>query len=311
MKINRFISIILVVLLLVSFTACAKINGKYVQLPSPFVSDSGVSDGSNVTSGNPSSESIPVLTVKCNNNELVRVTDYITDAKIDIKYATSDNFTGGKIYDFDDAYLRYGTVMKLKKAADALRTQGYRIVIWDGFRPQSAQFTLFENAPDPTYVSDPNKGFSSHSSGGTVDITLANADGVLLEMPSGFDEFSAKGDRNYDDVSETAGNNSKLLEKAMTDAGFKGYSKEWWHYSDTDSYEYDDIKNVKLLNKSKRSYKADCEEFIKLRKSPSTDSEAVTQIPVDGEMIPYCWSGNFIGVRFGEYTGYVSKDYVK
>ncbi|MBO5913095.1 MAG: M15 family metallopeptidase [Clostridia bacterium] len=311
MKFKRFISIILVVLLLVSFTACAKLNGGYVQLPSPFDTDSGVSDSSNVVSGNTSSESTPALTIECNNNEIVRVTDYITDAKVDIKYATSDNFTGGQIYDFDDAYLRYGTVIKLKKAADALRTQGYRIVIWDGYRPQSAQFTLFENAPDPSYVSDPNKGFSSHSSGGTVDITLAKADGTILEMPSGFDEFSAKGDRIYDDVSEIAGSNSQILEKAMTDAGFKGYSKEWWHYSDTDTYEYDDIKNVKPLNKSKKTYKADCEEFIKLRKSPSVDAEAVAQIPVDGEMIPYCWIGNFIGVKFGEYTGYVSNDYVK
>ncbi|MBO5747402.1 MAG: M15 family metallopeptidase [Clostridia bacterium] len=311
MKFKRFISIILVVLLLVSFTACAKLNGGYVQLPSPFDTDSGVSDSSNVVSGNTSSESTLALTIECNNNEIVRVTDYITDAKVDIKYATSDNFTGGQIYDFDDAYLRYGTVIKLKKAADALRTQGYRIVIWDGYRPQSAQFTLFENAPDPSYVSDPNKGFSSHSSGGTVDITLAKADGTILEMPSGFDEFSAKGDRIYDDVSEIAGSNSQILEKAMTDAGFKGYSKEWWHYSDTDTYEYDDIKNVKPLNKSKKTYKADCEEFIKLRKSPSVDAEAVAQIPVDGEMIPYCWIGNFIGVKFGEYTGYVSNDYVK
>lgn len=249
--------------------------------------------------------------IKIDKNELVRVSDYIPDAKIDIKYATADNFTKGKIYDFDDAYLRYGTVMKLKKAADALREQGYRLVIWDGYRPQSAQFILFENSPDPTYVSDPNKGFSSHSSGGTVDITLITLDGSAVEMPTGFDDFSEKANRNYDDVSETAAKNSKILEKAMQDAGFKGYSAEWWHYSDTDSYGFDDIKSVKPASKEKKAYLADCEEYISLRKEPAIESEVVCKIPANAELTPYCWIGSFIGVRYGEYIGYVSASFVK
>ena len=314
MNTNTIILLFLVVTLFVCFTACQDVNGEYVQISAPYSSEDTVSNTTsenNEQSSSENSSSTVSVDVKINDYELVRVSDYISDAKIEIKYATADNFTKGKIYDFDDAYLRYGTVMKLKKAADNLREQGYRLLIWDGYRPQSAQYILFENSPDPTYVSDPNKGFSSHSSGGTVDITLIKLDGSSVEMPSSFDEFSDKANRNYNDVSETAAKNSKLLEKAMQDAGFNGYSAEWWHYSDTDSYEYDDIKNIKPASKSKKTYKADCEEFISLRSTPLNDSDIVCKIPADAELTPYCWIGGFIGVKYGENYGYVSASFVK
>ncbi len=313
----RYIAIVLIItVILICFTACGRIEGEYIQLSSPFGTESSIPVASSdllTSSDNISSNTTPDagLAIECNKEELVRVTDYISDAVVDIKYATSDNFTGGKIYDFDDAYLRYGTVLKLKKAADALREKGYRILIWDAYRPQSAQFTLFENSPDPTYVADPNNGFSSHSSGGTVDITIVKLDGSAVEMPTDFDDFSDKANRNYDDVSETAAQNSKLLEQIMEETGFKGYSAEWWHYSDIDSYEYDDIKNIRPAPKAKKIYTADCEEYISLRSEPSTDAEMVCKIPADAELKPYCWIGNFIGVFYGEYKGYVSASFVK
>ena len=60
--------------------------------------------------------------------------------------------------------------------------------------------------------------------------------GKELEMPSGFDEFSKQGDRDYSDCSQVAAENSALLESIMTKYGFKGASKEWWHYTDVDDY---------------------------------------------------------------------------
>ena len=170
------------------------------------------------------------------DSDFVRVLDHIPTARQKLMYATAENFTGQVIYDFQDAYLRYGTVKKLKAVAEDLAEMGMHILIWDGFRPVSAQFTLWEACPDPTYVADPTKGFSSHSRGNTVDLTLVDKDGVEFPMPTGFDDFTEKADRDYSDCTEEARNNAMILELLMEKHGFSGYVGEWWHYTDTDSY---------------------------------------------------------------------------
>ena len=166
----------------------------------------------------------------------VRVPDYIPGIYQELMYATDRNFTGQVIYDFSDAYLRYGTVKKLAAVSKDLAELGLSLKIWDGFRPVSAQFRLWEVCPDPAFVANPQKGHSSHSRGNTVDITLVGADGNELEMPTGFDDFSAKADRDYSDCTETAAAHAELLEILMEKHGFRGYSAEWWHFSDTDEY---------------------------------------------------------------------------
>lgn len=170
------------------------------------------------------------------DSDFVRVLDYIPNARQELKYATEDNFTGKVIYDFRDAYLRYGTVKKLKAVSADLAEMGIYLKIWDGFRPVSAQFALWEACPDPAYVADPNTGHSSHSRGNTVDVTIVDAEGKEFPMPTGFDDFSAKADRDYADCSEEARNNAMILELLMEKHGFTGYRKEWWHFTDTDSY---------------------------------------------------------------------------
>lgn len=171
------------------------------------------------------------------DTDLVLVKDYIPDVYIDLKYATTDNFTKTVIYKDGNAYLRYGTVKKLIQVQEELVQMGYSLLIWDAYRPVEAQFKLWEICPDATYVSNPNKGFSKHSRGNTIDITLVTLDGKEIEMPTGFDDFSKKADRDYTDVSETVARNSRMLEQLMEDVGFKGYFGEWWHYSDVTEYE--------------------------------------------------------------------------
>ena len=149
---------------------------------------------------------------------------------------TEDNFTGTIVYDFADAYLRYGTVKKLAGVQTELLTQGYSLKIWDAYRPVSAQFKLWEICPDPVYVANPNTGYSSHSRGNTVDVTLVLADGTEIEMPTGFDDFSTLADRDYSDVPADATGNVLILENMMKDYGFNCYSGEWWHYSDSSTY---------------------------------------------------------------------------
>jgi len=166
----------------------------------------------------------------------VRVLDYIPMASQELMYATDKNFTGQAIYDFQDAYLRWGTVKKLQLVCADLEELGLYIKIWDGFRPVSAQFQLWEVCPDPTYVANPTKGHSSHSRGNTIDLTLVDESGRELTMPTGFDNFSAKANRDYSDCTDEETNNAQLLEILMEKHGFTGYFGEWWHFSDTTSY---------------------------------------------------------------------------
>ncbi len=168
--------------------------------------------------------------------DFVRVMDYLPSVFQELMYATDRNFTGQAIYDFTDAYLRYGTVKKLAAVSEDLAEFGLALKIWDGFRPVSAQRRLWEVCPDPAYVANPNKGSSSHSRGNTVDLTLVDAAGNEVEMPTGFDDFSAKADRNYADCTESAAAHAQMLEILMEKHGFSGYFQEWWHFSDTDSY---------------------------------------------------------------------------
>lgn len=193
---------------------------------------------------------VPVLTMPAEtetlheeprDSDFVRVLDYIPTARQELPYATADNFTGQVIYEFQDAYLRYGTVKKLKAVSDDLAELGICLKIWDGFRPVSAQFALWEACPDKRFVADPNTGFSSHSRGNTVDLTIVDQNGVELSMPTGFDDFSARADRDYDDCTEAQRNNAMILEIMMEKHGFTGYSGEWWHYTDTDTYPVEEI----------------------------------------------------------------------
>lgn len=171
------------------------------------------------------------------SSDFVRVADYVPGIVVDLKYTGTDNFTGQDIYEFDDAFLRYGTVKKLKAVGEELAEQGLYLKIWDSFRPVAAQFRLWEICPDDTYVADPNKGYSNHSRGFAVDLTLVDSDGNELLMPTGFDDFSAMADRDYSDCTAEAAGNAQLLQCVMEKHGFTGYYGEWWHFNDNQKYE--------------------------------------------------------------------------
>ena len=177
------------------------------------------------------------------DDEYVLVKKYMPDIYVELMYATENNFTGVRIYDFTDAYLRYGTVKKLANVQKELKEQGYRLKIWDAYRPFEAQQKLWEVYPDPNYVANPANGMKKHNLGGTVDITMVAADGSIIPMPTEFDDFSLKADRNYSDIdNEEAVNNVMILQNAMENNGFTGYQGEWWDYSDTVEYEAVDFQ---------------------------------------------------------------------
>lgn len=193
-------------------------------IPEPSVSDDESELNSEPSKAEPTDE------------ELVYIRDYIPTIYMDLRYATDRNFTGKVIYDFTEPQLRYGTVKKLAQVQNMLLDKGYSMKIWDAYRPASAQFALWEAYPDALYVADPNKGYSSHSKGNTIDVSLVEADGSDIAIPTDFDDFSTLADRDYSDVPEDAAANIRILEQAMMDCGFLCYMAEWWHYWDSDSY---------------------------------------------------------------------------
>lgn len=241
------------------------------------------------------------------NDRLVRVADYIPEILQELRYATTDNFTGQRIYDFSDAYLRYGTVKKLQMVCGELEEQGLYLKIWDGFRPISAQFKLWEVCPDPTYVANPTTGYSSHSRGNTIDLTLVDQNGAELEMPTGFDDFSAKANRDYSDCSDTAAANAEFLESVMEKYGFSGYYGEWWHYSDEDVYAVEES----FEPAADTLYYADCEEFISLRTAPDTSAKVITRIPAGEEFTVMALDGEFAFAEYQGMRGYVLRSYIQ
>lgn len=238
----------------------------------------------------------------------VRVLEYIPNAKEYLMYATKDNFTGKRIYDFQQTYLRYGTVKKLAAVVEELKGKGLGILIWDGFRPVSAQQALWDICPDTNYVSHPVTGNRSHCRGGAVDLTLFDlTTGKQLVMPSNFDDFSSKADRNYSDVSTEAAANAVLLETVMEKHGFKGYSKEWWHYADEKEYDVDDTFDPSIPV----VWEANCDEYINLRRSANTTAKVLAKIYKGSTFTLLEWYGKFAKVEYKNKIGYVMSSFIK
>lgn len=163
--------------------------------------------------------------------DFVDILQVIPSVKLDMKYATVDNFTHTKLYDSSQALLRNGTADKLKKVADEVEEKGFRLQVWDAYRVPKAQLKMWSLVPDSRYVANPYKGYSNHSRGSAVDLSLVDLEGNEVEMPTGFDNFTAAASR----ANENA--NAKYLESIMVKYGFKPLATEWWHFDDTDTYE--------------------------------------------------------------------------
>lgn len=148
---------------------------------------------------------------------------------LDIRYATANNFTGQAIYPVARCLLRRDAALRLLRVQEALRKQGYRLIVFDCYRPLSVQKRFWEIMPDERYVADPSKG-SRHNRGAAVDVSLADSAGKPLPMPTSYDDFSAKAHRGWKGAAPEALRNSALLETAMKAEGFEPFPTEWWHF---------------------------------------------------------------------------------
>lgn len=169
-----------------------------------------------------------------NIHNLVDISTLNPKIVIDIKYATDDNFVGRKLYSQPKAFLRAEVAAQLDKIQKILELEGLGLKIWDAYRPHGVQRILWSMVPDERYVADPKKG-SSHNRGAAVDLTLVDAAGNELEMPTKFDDFTHKAHRNYADLSPEVLKNRERLASVMIAHGFTPLETEWWHFNYTSS----------------------------------------------------------------------------
>lgn len=186
----------------------------------------------------PIHEETKETTPKFSSQDMVNLAEFIPGIEVDLRYATPNNFTGAIIYDDDTAYLRRGTAEKLKAAQAEFATYDYTIKVWDAYRPPAAQFKLWEKVPDARFVINPHKGYSYHSRGVAVDITLVDKNGQEVVMPTGFDDFTARADRDYGDLDSETEARARFLEEIMLKHGFNSIHYEWWHFIDSDKDDY-------------------------------------------------------------------------
>jgi len=159
---------------------------------------------------------------------------------IDIKYATTDNFVKEKIYPCARFFLRPKVADALIKVNKDLKTQGYRLKLFDGYRPRPAQQKLWDKVPDPNYVAHPSKG-SMHNRGVAVDLSLTDMTGKEINMGTPYDFFGPEAHHDYTNLPKEVLQLRTKLKAIMEKHGFRSIRTEWWHYSfATGTYPLDD-----------------------------------------------------------------------
>ena len=152
--------------------------------------------------------------------------------KIDIKYATTDNFVKEKMYNCGKCFLRPEVAEAIVKAQKQLEKKGYGLKMFDCYRPRPFQQRLWDKVPDDRYVTNPKKG-SMHNRGAAVDLTLVDKNGKELDMGTPYDFFGEKAYQTCTDLPKNVLENRKLLNSTLESVGFKTIRTEWWHFSYT------------------------------------------------------------------------------
>ena len=162
-------------------------------------------------------------------SDFVRLKDLSADFVYELKYATPDNFLKQAVYDCGECYLRKSTAEALVKANEAFKQLGYRIKLFDCYRPLSVQKKMWKILPGTHYVANPAKG-SKHNRGAAVDLTLVDAQGKELNMGTPFDFFGKEAHHTYTEHPKEVLENRKLLKETLNKYNFKSIYSEWWHY---------------------------------------------------------------------------------
>ena len=159
---------------------------------------------------------------------------------IDIRYATTNNFVKEAIYPCARFFLRPEVAAALAEVNTSLLPQGYKLLLFDGYRPRPAQQKLWDKVPNPDYVAPPKEG-SMHNRGVAIDLSLADLKGQEIDMGTTYDFFGPEAHRDYQNLPQQILDHRRALRMAMEAHGFQSIRTEWWHFSFTrGSYPLDD-----------------------------------------------------------------------
>ncbi len=164
---------------------------------------------------------------------LTDVSSVIPDAVVDLRYATARNVTGRPLYPPGArCLLQRAVAARLARAADRLRREGFRLRLYDCYRPLSVQRLLFARESRPGFVADPSHGGSHHNKAAAVDVGLVGPAGEDVELPTDFDDFTVRARASaVQGVTPGARAHRQALREAMEAAGFLPSRSEWWHFS--------------------------------------------------------------------------------
>lgn len=200
------------------------------------------------------------LVERDSQQELVDLKTLVPDAIIDVRYATKNNLIGQKIYPRAEVFLRKPAALALQSVNERLKSQGYGLVLHDGYRPYAVTELFYEKIQNTTYVADPRKG-SRHNRGMAIDLSMYSlATGQIVSMPSGYDETTERAWHSYENTSEEAKRHRDILKKAMLEAGFEIYVWEWWHY------DFQGWQECPVFNISHRKIKKANQELLNKQK---------------------------------------------
>ena len=164
--------------------------------------------------------------------DLVELVALDPTIRLDVRYATADNFMGAPFYDAPRAFLQRPAAEALVRVHRRLRALGYGLLVHDAYRPWHVTKMFWEATPPALrdFVADPATG-SRHNRGAAVDLTLYElATGRAVEMPSGYDEFTRRAHAEFPGGTARQRALRALLRRAMAAEGFAVYAPEWWHF---------------------------------------------------------------------------------
>lgn len=165
-------------------------------------------------------------------DDLVEIVSIDPSVRLDIRYATKNNFFGRPVYSEARAFLQRPAAEALARANRRLHRQGYGLTVFDGYRPWTVTKLFWDEASSERrgFVADPKKG-SRHNRGCAVDLTLHDlATGLEVKMPSEYDEASERSYASYVDGPAEALRLRDMLRAAMEAEEFSVLQNEWWHY---------------------------------------------------------------------------------